>query len=179
LFGAVSLSSSRKIEQLSGEFAKSDGVVDLLEREAIRELKARYCRFLDLRDEKGWRAVFMSDVRMRTDLEVASTDGEPPQAFVVDGAARLVAAVFASLDGVATMHHCHTSEIALSSPTTATGIWAMEDRLIYSDGRELHGAGHYHETYDKSAGEWRIASLRLTRTQLKMVGDWADPTATE
>jgi hypothetical protein len=56
------------------------------------------------------------------------------------------------------------------SPTTATGIWAMEDLLIFADGRELHGAGHYHETYEKHDGSWRIKSLHLTRTILNISG---------
>ncbi|BBY38364.1 hypothetical protein MMAN_24980 [Mycobacterium mantenii] len=46
----------------------------------------------------------------------------------------------------------------------------MEDLLIFGDGRELYGAGHYHETYQKSDGRWRIKSLHLTRTILKMTG---------
>jgi hypothetical protein len=28
--------------------------------------------------------------------------------------------------------------------------------LRWPDGRELHGYGHYHETYEKVAGTWRI-----------------------
>jgi hypothetical protein len=29
--------------------------------------------------------------------------------------------------------------------------------------RRFRGFGHYHETYRKVSGEWRIATLRLTR----------------
>jgi hypothetical protein len=29
----------------------------------------------------------------------------------------------------------------------------------------LTGFGHYHEIYSLAAGEWRIASLKLTRLQ--------------
>ena len=32
----------------------------------------------------------------------------------------------------------------------------MEDWIIFADGHELHGAGHYHETYEKQDGAWRI-----------------------
>lgn len=53
---------------------------------------------------------------------------------------------------------------------TATGIWATDDLLIFGDGRELDGTGHYHETYEKRVGSWRIKPLRLTRTILKMSG---------
>ena len=52
---------------------------------------------------------------------------------------------------------------------TATGIWAMEDRLWWSvDGRErrLHGWGHYHERYRKVDGQWLIAYRRLERIRV-------------
>ena len=62
------------------------------------------------------------------------------------------------------MHHCHTPEITLTSSVTATGIWAMEDWIIFGNGTELHGAGHYHETYQKQDGSWQIKTLHLTRT---------------
>ena len=58
-------------------------------------------------------------------------------------------------------------EITITSETTATGIWAMEDKLIWRDGSRLHGYGHYHETYRKGAdGAWRIATLDITRLRL-------------
>jgi hypothetical protein len=64
---------------------------------------------------------------------------------------------------VITVHHAHMPEIELTSATTARGIWAMEDMLRWSDGQELHGYGHYHETYEKADGAWRIKTLTLTR----------------
>ena len=69
-----------------------------------------------------------------------------------------------TIAGAATMHHCHTPEIELTSPVTATGIWAMEDLLVFPDGSRLHGAGHYHEEYEKREGRWQITRLHLTRT---------------
>ena len=50
----------------------------------------------------------------------------------------------------------------MTSPTTATGIWALQDLLIWPNGRGCDGYGHYHETYEKVDGEWRIASSKLT-----------------
>jgi hypothetical protein len=97
------------------------------ERAAIRQLNARYGRFLDAKDVESRRNVFSTDV-----------------------------------------------VVTLTSPTTATGIWAMEDLLVFGfdfgRARELHGAGHHHETYEKHDGRWRIKTLHLTRTLLKMSG---------
>jgi hypothetical protein len=139
------------------------------EVEAIRQLKARYCRYLDTKDAESWSGVFTPDVRVLLDMAVSTGGADPMTAPPVAGVDNFVPAVLASLDGVATVHHCHTPEIALTSETTATGIWAMEDLLIYPDGRELRGAGHYHETYEKRDGAWRIKALHLTRTILRVI----------
>ena len=141
------------------------------EFEAIRQLKARYCRFLDTKDAASWRAVFTADVVVILDMAVSVGGADPMTAPAVQGVDTFVPQVLVSLDGVATMHHCHTPELVLTSETTATGIWAMEDLLIFGDGRELRGAGHYHETYEKRDDVWRIKSLHLTRTILRVVGD--------
>ncbi|HEY9305653.1 MAG TPA: nuclear transport factor 2 family protein [Mycobacterium sp.] len=138
--------------------------------EAIRQLKARYCRFLDAKDAEGWRSVFTDDVVVHLDMAPAVGGADPMTAAPVEGVDNFVPSVLASLENAATMHHCHTPEIALTSRATATGIWAMEDWIIFPGGQELHGAGHYHETYEKQDGTWRIKTLHLTRTILQITG---------
>lgn len=140
------------------------------ELEAIRQLKARYCRFLDTKDVEAWRSVFSTDVVVLLDMAISTGGADPMTAPPLEGVDNFVPTVMGGLEGVATMHHCHTPEITLTSATTATGIWAMEDLLIFADGRELRGAGHYHETYENQDGTWRIKSLHLTRTILRING---------
>jgi uncharacterized protein (TIGR02246 family) len=122
--------------------------------EAIKQLKARYCRTMDTKDWSAMRAVFADDVRVDT-----SESGGG----VVDGADPFIAFLRETLAGVVTVHQCHTPEIAVTAAGAATGIWAMEDMLRWPDGTEMHGYGHYHETYVQREGEWRIQSLVLTR----------------
>lgn len=140
------------------------------ELEAIRQLKARYCRFLDTKDLASWRDVFTTDVVVTLDMAVSTAGADPQTAPPIEGVENFAPMVMDGLEGVATKHHCHTPEITLTSATTAIGIWAMEDLLIFGDGRELYGAGHYHETYEKRDGRWQIKTLHLTRTILKMTG---------
>src|SRR5205085_6148544 len=82
---------------------------------------------------------------------------------VVEGADDFMAGLREILADVVTVHHGHMPEIELTSATTATGIWALEDRLRWPDGREMRGAGHYHEEYEKVDGRWHIKKMILTR----------------
>jgi hypothetical protein len=52
-------------------------------------------------------------------------------------------------------------EIEVTSPTTATGIWAYEDLARYPDGRRMDGYGHHHETYEKVDGTWKMKSQTM------------------
>ena len=129
--------------------------------EAIKQLKARYFRTMDTKDWDGMRRVFTDDVVMDT-----SQSGGP----VVSGGDEFISYLSQALDGVSTVHHGHMPQIEITSPTTATGIWAMEDQNEWPDGRKLHGCGHYHETYEKVSGEWRIKSSALTRLRQELSG---------
>jgi hypothetical protein len=153
---------------MAGEHVQA--VHELQELEEIRQLKARYCRYLDTKDVESWRAVFTTDVVVTLDMAVSVGAADPKTAPPLQGVDNFVPMVMGGLENVATKHHCHTPELTLVSATTATGIWAMEDLLVFGDGRELFGAGHYHETYEKRDGSWRIKTLHLTRTILKMSG---------
>ncbi len=129
--------------------------------EAIKQLKARYFRTMDTKDWAGMRQVFTDDVVMDT------TDSGGG---VVTGADAFLAFLRETLAGAVTVHHGHMPEIHLTSPTTATGIWALQDVIVWPDGTRLHGYGHYHETYAREGGEWRIASSTLTRLHMDFTG---------
>lgn len=125
--------------------------------EAIKRLKARYFRTMDTKDWSGMRAVFTDDVVMDT----TSSGGG-----VINGADEFMAFLEPTLREVVTVHHGHMPEIELTSPTTATGVWSMEDLLRWPDGTEMRGYGHYHETYEHTDGEWRIKTSTLTRLRV-------------
>src|SRR5262249_14114223 len=128
--------------------------------EAIKQLKARYFRTMDTKDWAGMRAVFTDDVVVDT----SASDGG-----VVEGADAFMAFLQGVLADVITVHHGHMPEIELTSPTTATGVWAMEDVLRWPNGLELRGYGHYHETYVKLGAAWRIKSTTLTRLRRDII----------
>jgi hypothetical protein len=62
-----------------------------------------------------------------------------------------------------TAHQVHAPEITLTSPTTARGVWALNDVVRLLPALTLTAYGHYHETYEKLDGIWRIKTSKLTR----------------
>ncbi|TLH81853.1 nuclear transport factor 2 family protein [Mycolicibacterium cosmeticum] len=137
------------------------------EYEAIRQLKARYCRFLDTKDIEAWKTVFAPDVVVKLDMAISTGGADGQTAPELHGLDEFLPVVLGGVEGAQTKHHCHTPEITITSDTTASGIWAMEDLLLFPNGSELFGAGHYHETYEKRSGTWVITTLHLTRTILR------------
>lgn len=133
-----------------------DDAVALVEIEAIKRLKARYCRHLDSKDWSAWRGVFADDFVSDT----AEAGG-----LVIAGADEFVAFIRKTLGKPSqpTVHQVHAPEIELTSPSTATGVWALNDVVRLGPGVNLQGYGHYHETYEKTAGQWRIKTSKLTR----------------
>lgn len=134
--------------------------------EAIKQLKARYFRTLDTKDWDGMRQVLADEVVVDT----TASGGN-----VVAGADEFLAFLQEALAGTVTVHHGHMPEIEVTSATTATGVWAMQDLVLWPSGMRLHGYGHYHETYEKAGGEWRIASSTLTRLHMDMSEMEASP----
>lgn len=143
----------------------------LLALEEIRSLKARYFRCVDTKDWDGYAALFADDVRFDITADVPGCILTSPSA--------IVAMTRQGLEGCISVHHGHCPEITLTSDARATGIWAMEDMLRWEPGsgapiRALHGFGHYHETYSRIEGRWRIQSLKLTRMRVD-IESWANP----
>jgi hypothetical protein len=131
-----------------------DDTTTLLELESIKQLKARYCRLLDSKDWAAWRGIFTDDFVSDT----SEAGGK-----VIEGADDFVAFTRKSLRNQATAHQVHAPEVTLTSPTTARGVWALEDVVRLAPGVNLRGYGHYHETYEKADGRWYIKSSKLTR----------------
>lgn len=138
-------------------------VVDTLTAiESIKQLKARYCRYLDTKDWAVWRTIFADDFVSDT----SEAGGK-----VIAGADDFVAFTRRALGRPAqpTAHQVHTPEIELTSATTARGIWALQDVVRFGPGVTLVGYGHYHETYENVAGRWLIKSSKLTRLREDIV----------
>ncbi|TQR86585.1 nuclear transport factor 2 family protein [Mycobacterium hodleri] len=154
---------SNSASELSAQPCRADEV------EEIRQLKARYFRFMDTKRWDCWRDLFTSGVVGVFDNEVTTNGVSGQTAPTWEGVDVLVSSIRAAIEECTTVHHGHTSEITLESATSASGIWAMSDIVVFPSGHTLYGAGHYHETYRKTDGAWRIQSIHLTRTRMEFV----------
>lgn len=140
---------------------------DFTALEDIRLAKARYCRFIDLKQWDDLRQLFAAEVKL------TFRDAEGTLTNVFDNLDTFITLTSSLLQSARTIHQVHNSEIELTSATTARTIWSMEDRIVFPDGvsgpfRSLHGFGHYYETLENTEGKWQIASLDLRRTILEI-----------
>lgn len=146
----------------------ADALDYLLCVDAIRQTKAKYCRYIDTKQWDRLSSIFATDCRFE------GLGSAPPGADV----ATFVKGVSTRLANTISVHHCHMQETVMTGPDSARVIWAMEDFVEWTDGAEVKetpgskgffGYGHYEEEYRRVNGEWKISFLRLTRLRLDPV----------
>jgi hypothetical protein len=151
------VSSSRLKEEAMNDVDR------LVAIEAIKNLKARYFRNVDTQADMETRATLFAPDATIFFPEFHDTPMSRAEIgkWAVD-----------FLDQTVTIHHGFTPEIEILSETTAKAIWPMEDRIYWTGKRRpdqitaLHGFGHYHETYEKIDGDWKIKTLMVTRLRV-------------
>ena len=149
----------------------------LVDREKIKTLKAQYCRFLDTKQWKRLRGLFLDEA-------VFEGFGSAPTGATVD---RFVTGASARLQDALTVHHCHMAEIAFDGSDRARAVWAMVDVVEFLDGKnpvEVPGArgfigyGHYEDEYRRVDGIWKFSSKRLSRIRIDPIPDDQAPALT-
>ena len=145
-----------------------DPLEQLLAIEEIKQLRARYFRFVD---EKKWEdlaEVFTDDAEADYSGEMVRLGQDPELGRIKGGGKAIAGFIRQAVEPMVSVHHGHMPEITITSPTTAEGVWAMEDLLQIPEGpvRSLHGFGHYRERYVKTERGWRIQKLVLTRLRV-------------
>jgi len=131
-------------------------VNELVEIEAIKRLKYRYLRLLDLKEWEALGACFAEDATVAYgDGKYCFAGREPILQFLRQ--------VLASPTKI-TSHRCHQPEIDLTSATTASATWALDDIVIDTKACfTLRGAAYYSDTYTKIGSVWFIQSTGYRR----------------
>ncbi|HVN50109.1 MAG TPA: nuclear transport factor 2 family protein [Acidimicrobiales bacterium] len=132
-------------------------VDQLIEIEAIKRVKYRYIRCLD---QKLWDEM----ATCFTDDAVALYSGGK---YRYEGRDAILEFLSRSMgaDTFHSSHRVHQPEIDLTSATTATGTWAMDDVVVMTDWQlTVRGAAFYTDEYVKVDGGWKISSTGYKRT---------------
>jgi hypothetical protein len=131
---------------------------DLVEIEAIKQLKYRYARCLD---QKLWDQ--MGDL-LTEDAVAEYSAGK----YRHEGRDAIVGWISESMasEGFLSSHRMHHPEIRLTGPDTAEGTWALEDTVVHTDyDLTIQGAAFYEDRYRKEDdGQWRIEHTGYKRT---------------
>jgi hypothetical protein len=130
---------------------------DLVDIELIKRVKYRYLRCLD---QKLWAEL----AEVLTEDAVATYSGG---AYTFTGRDEIVDFLQRNM-GAETFHsshRVHQPEIDLTSATTATAVWAMDDVVVMTDWNlTVRGAAFYTDEYRKDDGKWRLARTGYKRT---------------
>jgi hypothetical protein len=155
--------------------ATVDAETRLTAVEDIRLLRARYWRFVDTKDWAGFRTLFAPE----------ATFSDHSADFHCHGADDIAGKISAVLEPVFTAHHGHQAEILVHDAEHASGIWAMDDYLIFPPGvshptnpmptEVVRGWGHYYDEYVKRDGRWQFAKVDLYRLRLEVGGSSSTP----
>jgi len=145
----------------------------LIAIEKIKQIRAKYFRGVDSADAELVKSILAEDCVL--DYTGCCTDPKSGRDFIPamnvvlkgrdawrsDGMSRL---------GIVSVHQGHHCQIDITGDTTASGIWAMTDRLYFPPGHAfslMTGYGHYEDTYEKIAGEWKLKTTHITRLRVE------------
>ncbi|MGB0188537.1 MAG: nuclear transport factor 2 family protein [Aequoribacter sp.] len=131
-------------------------MLDLEAIELIKQLKARYFRFLDTGNQEGLASVFTEDATAHFigghyDIDVQGRDK------------LLKFYAYSFTEDKFGMHNGHHPEITVDGDN-ATGLWYLQDIFInLEENTTVMGSAIYEDTYVKVDGEWKIKTTNYER----------------
>ncbi len=138
--------------------------------EEVRQLKARYCRAVDLKLWDVFADLFTDDLQI--DFAESTTHPMTKEQFVESARRHFTGAV--------SVHHVHVAEIEIIDDAHARAICPMFDFVDAAEGSgyDSHtGWGHYVEEYRKVDGRWYISRTQLTRIKRTLTKSAERPAA--
>jgi bile-acid 7alpha-dehydratase len=118
--------------------------------EAIKQLKYRYWRCLDLKLWDEMEACFTADA-------TASYGDGKYQFRAADEILRFLRQALGKERGTVTIHHGHHPEIRLTGPDTASGTWALYNYLFNErENRCLRMGAYYEDRYRRLDASWKL-----------------------
>jgi hypothetical protein len=125
----------------------------LEEIEAIKRLKYRYWRHLDLKQWDELGQCFAPDATVRYSSGKYEFTG-------VEAIMDFLSQALGEERGSVTIHHGHHPEIDLLSDTTARGIWALYNYMFnVKQNRGIRIGAYYEDDYVKLDGAWKFQHI--------------------
>lgn len=124
----------------------------------IMNLKARYCRLVDIKDWAGFEALFVEDAT----FETPATGGAP-----IGGRSEIVGLIRNAIGAGRSLHLAYLPEIEVVDASTVKAIWGLESVLA---SRVPPGAvpqrdhAFTHDTYVRRGNSWLVQSVKVERT---------------
>lgn len=131
-----------------------------VEVDAIKQLKATYFSNIDAKNWDGLSTLLDPNV-----VEDTTCSAGP----IFYGRDSFIAFLKLTLGGATTHHQGTDPHIKINSATTASGLWTLEDVLVFGGTLGVHGYGHYNDTYVKTNGKWVVKTSKLTRTRIDLI----------
>ncbi len=127
--------------------------------EEIKALKSRYFRALDT---KNWDEL---EATLHPDITTSYSNGK----LVFHGPKEVTNYFKENMPTTQiTMHQGHNPAITIDSETEATGMWYLQDNLIFTEGNpyagtQIQGSAIYTDKYVKVDGQWLIKETGYLR----------------
>jgi len=137
---------------------RDPAVQELLDKQAIRELTARYSRAADRADAELMASVFHPDASYDQGGGEPMT-GESIGQQIVDGLLAMMSSSFHQVGG-------QTVEI---DGDTAVGETYTSGQHVLADGQRLRTQTRYLDRFERRNGEWRISNRRIVSEGIELV----------
>jgi hypothetical protein len=140
------------------DLARISAIDRLIATEEVKLLRARYCRFIDMKLWDDLRPILHDDIM----LDLSASNGKPP----IVGRNEFVLYVSNRFSDEPSLHLNFLPEVEIVSPTEATAIWAQEHFLfpMWVEGeKHSHGYAWSSDRYLKVDGQWQVRSVTLLR----------------
>ena len=121
--------------------------------EAIKQLKYRYWRHLDLKQWDQLGQCFVPDATVCYSSGKYEFTG-------VESIMRFLSQALGEERGSVTIHHGHHPEIELLGDTTARGTWALYNYMFnVKENRGIRIGAYYDDSYVKRDGAWKFQHI--------------------
>ena len=119
--------------------------------EAIKRLKYRYWRHIDLKQWDDLATLFVAD---------ASVSYGKYQFEGADAIVRFLRESLGRETGAVTIHHGHHPEIDITGPTTARSTWALYNYMFNEkQNRGIRIGAYYSDEHAKVGGTWKFQRI--------------------